>query len=246
MSGTALAAAPTVEPTRDEFIERNLPLVAYVVNRMSASFLSGIMDREDALGYGAKGLIQAVDSFDASRGVAFSSFASLRIRGAIIDAARELDLLPRSLRRKIRDVESANQELANSLGRWPTVKEVSLRTGLPIHDVHAFMDQRGSRIVSLEQSATSHDESYEWEVEDHDEAIDPAAVTDRKAMLKLLGEAMDNLAPRDREVIQLRYFKEMPFRSIGKTLNISESRVCQIHVRIISSLRKRIQDSIAA
>ncbi len=246
MSGPVLVSAPPTQPTRDQLIERNLPLVAYVVNRMSASFLSGIMEREDALGFGAKGLIQAVDSYDVSRGVAFSSFASLRIRGAIIDAARELDILPRSLRRKIRDVESANQELANSLGRWPTVKEVSLRTGLPIHDVHALMDQRGARVVSLEQSATSHDESYEWEVEDHDEAIDPAAVTDRKAMLKLLGEAMDHLAPRDREVIQLRYFKNMPFRSIGKTLNISESRVCQIHVRIIGSLRKRIQDSIAA
>ncbi|HEX5369368.1 MAG TPA: sigma-70 family RNA polymerase sigma factor [Dehalococcoidia bacterium] len=246
MSEPVSGDPPSSQPCRDELIERNLPLVAYVVNRMSASFLSGIMEREDALAYGAKGLIQAVDSYDVSRGVAFSSFASLRIRGAIIDAARELDLLPRSLRRKIRDVESANQELANSLGRWPTVKEVSLRTGLPIHDVHGLMDQRGARVVSLEQSATSHDESYEWEVEDHDEAIDPAAVTDRKAMLKLLGEAMENLPPRDREVIQLRYFKDMPFRSIGKTLNISESRVCQIHVRIITSLRKRIQESIAA
>jgi RNA polymerase sigma factor for flagellar operon FliA len=243
MSGPATAAA---RPSREQLIEQNLPLVNYVVNRMSASFLAGIMDREDAIGYGAKGLIQAVDSFDPSRGVAFSSFASLRIRGAIIDAARELDILPRSLRRKIRDVETANQELANSLGRWPTVKEVALRTSLPIHDVHALMDQRGTRVISLEQTATSHDETYEWEVEDHDETVDPAAVSDRKAMLKLLGEAMDGLAPRDREVIQLRYFNNMPFRSIGKTLNISESRVCQIHVRIISSLRKHLHDSIAA
>jgi RNA polymerase sigma factor (sigma-70 family) len=109
---------------------------------MSEFLGSGVMDREDAIGYGSKGLIAAVDNFDASKGTSFASYAIMRIRGAIIDAAREMDILPRSQRRRMREVEGANMELANQLGRWPTVKELAMKTGLSIEEVKALQDQR--------------------------------------------------------------------------------------------------------
>jgi RNA polymerase sigma factor FliA len=226
-------------PSREQLIESHLPLVTFVVSRMAASFLAGIMEREDAIGYGIKGLIQAVDNYDPARGVAFGTYATVRIRGAIIDAAREQDILPRSLRGKIRQVESANLELANALGRWPTVTEVAARTGLAVSEVHSLLNQRGARVVSLEQSMTNPDSSFEWEAEDDDDSVDPAAVTDRKATLELLTDAMSTMAPRDRQIIHMRYGEGMSFSAIGKELAISESRVCQIHVRIIGSLRKQ-------
>src|SRR3990172_7836115 len=103
-------------------IVQNLPLVAFVVGKMSDESGNSIIDREDAMAYGVEGLIQAVDNYDPERGTTFASFAIRRIRGSVLDAIRRLDILPRSLRKSAREVERANLELATMLGRWPTLK----------------------------------------------------------------------------------------------------------------------------
>ncbi|MCH8902166.1 MAG: sigma-70 family RNA polymerase sigma factor, partial [Chloroflexi bacterium] len=106
---------------RDEMILKNKPLVTLVVNRLSTDRIRTLgLDRDDALGYGVEGLIQAVDSFDPSRGTTFASFAVQRIRGSILDAIRREDPLPRLLRRNARRIDQTAQELAGPLGRWPT------------------------------------------------------------------------------------------------------------------------------
>src|SRR3990172_11423985 len=112
---------------RGEMILKHMPLVAFVVNRLSTDRNRTLgLDREDAMSYGIEGLIQAVDNFDTGRGTSFASFAVRRIRGSILDAVRRQDPLPRSLRRSTRQVDQAAQELAAQLGRWPTQKELAV------------------------------------------------------------------------------------------------------------------------
>ncbi len=121
-----------MEAGREEMIVRNLPLVSFVVGKMSGENGNSALDREDAVAYGVEGLIQAVDSFDPTRGVTFASFAIRRIRGSILDAIRRLDVLPRSLRKGARELERATMELAVQLSRWPTQRELAVKLGLPL------------------------------------------------------------------------------------------------------------------
>ena len=229
------------EQTREDLIERHLPLVTFTLNRMSEFLGSGVMEREDAFSCGVKGLISAVDNYDPSRGTTFSTYAVLRIRGAIIDAARARDILPRTQRQRIRELDQVNQDLAAQLGRWPTVKELSLKTGLSIDEVRRIQAQRGLHVVSLEQATSSRDEDYDWQIEDPDESIDPAHVADRKAVSKLLSTAMNTLESRERQILHLLYNEGLPLKDIGKHLSISESRVSQIHRRILERLRAQLR-----
>ena len=119
----------TPQHSREQLIERYMGLVPFTVGRMTEFLGSGVMEREDAIGYGVNGLISAVDKYDSTKGAALSTYAVLRIRGAIMDAARAMDILPRTQRRRIREVEQTTWDLTTQLGRWPTVKELSLKMG---------------------------------------------------------------------------------------------------------------------
>lgn len=234
---------------REQMIIQNLPLVAFVVGKMSDEAGSSPIDREDALAYGVEGLIQAVDSYDPQRGTTFASFAIRRIRGSILDAVRRMDILPRSLRKSAREVERANLELAAMLGRWPTIKELALKLRMPIDQVRQITAHSGSRLVSLEKmmgEANGEGNSTPWEAHDPDELADPAAAADKKAAMQLLGEALRSLSSRDRKIVQLRYGRSLPFHEIGRQMNLSESRVCQLHKRILSSLQKRLKHELDA
>ncbi len=229
---------------RDEMILQNQRLVGFVVNRMSAnsSRILGL-DREDAMSYGVEGLIQAVDSFDPARGTSFASFAVRRIRGAILDAIRRADPLPRSLRRSTRQVDQAAQELAAQLGRWPTRKELALKLGTSIDTVHEIQRHTASRFVSLEhvlQERNGSGGSFGLEPVDTDERADPAQATEQRAALALLQQAVRRLNDRDRAILHFRYSEARPFHEVGKLLGLSESRVCQLHKRILRDLRQQL------
>ena len=229
---------------RDEMILRHLRLVAFVVNRLSSNGNRILgLDREDAMGYGVEGLIQAVDAFDATRGTSFASFAVRRIRGAILDAIRRQDPLPRSLRRSTRQVDQAAQELAVQLGRWPTRNELALRLGTSIEAVQEIQQHAASRFVSLEhvlQERTNDGGSFRFEPADADERGDPAAATEHRASLSLLQRAVDRLSERDKAILHLRYSESRPFHEVGQRLGLSESRVCQLHKRILRQLRQQL------
>ena len=234
--------------TREEMIVRNLPLVTFIVGKMADESGASPLDREDAIAYGTEGLIQAVDNFDPTRGVTFASYAIRRVRGSILDAIRRNDLLPRSLRKSTRELEKVNLELANMLGRWPTVKELAIKLAMPLEQVRSLIGHGGSRVVSLERMMGdgAHEGATPWEAADPDELPDPAMAVDRKAASQLLGQALSSLSFRDREIVRLRYGKAMPFHEIGKRMNLSESRVCQLHKRILSGLNKRLRKDMEA
>jgi RNA polymerase sigma factor FliA len=236
-----------ISSNREEMIVQNMPLVAFVVNKMADESGSSTVDREDAIAYGTEGLIQAVDNFDPTRGTTFASFAIRRIRGSILDANRRMDVLPRSLRKSTRELDNARMELASMLGRWPTHKELSLKVAMPIDQVRSILGHSGARVVSLEKMMGDPEEgSRQWEMADPDEFPDPAMAVDRKAAMQLLGSALNALPTRDREIVKMRYFKAMPFHEIGEKMNLSESRVCQLHKRILSSLNKQLKKDMGA
>jgi RNA polymerase sigma factor for flagellar operon FliA len=229
--------------SREDMIVRNLPLVSFVAAKMADESGASPIDREDAIAYGTEGLIQAVDNYDPDRGTTFASYAIRRIRGAILDAIRRNDLLPRSLRRTRRQVETANLELAHLLGRWPTHKELALNLAMPLDQVRSIMELGGSRLISLEKMMGDGytDGTKAWEAADPDAFPDPATSVDRKAVMQLLGSALISLSHRDKKIVMLRYVKAMPFHEIGKIMNLSESRVCQLHKRILSGLNKQMK-----
>jgi RNA polymerase sigma factor for flagellar operon FliA len=229
-------------------IMRHMPLVAFVVSRMSTDNQKTLgLDREDALAYGIEGLIQAVDAFDETRGVSFASFAVRRIRGSILDAIRKMDPLPRSLRKSTREVEQASQELAAALGRWPTQREIALRLGIPLDQLDDIQRHASSKFISLEHALQDRggDSAPSFDPVDEDESGDPARAADHSASLAMLDDAVRHLNPRDRAILRLRYAESKPFHEIGQMMGLSESRVCQLHKRILSTLRRRINAQLA-
>ncbi|HEY7269080.1 MAG TPA: FliA/WhiG family RNA polymerase sigma factor [Dehalococcoidia bacterium] len=233
---------------REEMIVRNLPLVSFVVGKMSGENGSSAMDREDAVAYGIEGLIQAVDSYDPTRGTTFASFAIRRIRGSILDAIRRMDVLPRSLRKGARELEKATMDLAAQLGRWPSQRELAMKLGMPLGDLQRLVGHSSSRVVSLERimGEKTSEGASPWEASDPDEYADPAAAADRKASMMLLDSALTSLPARDRAILQLRYGRGMAFHEIGAIMELSESRVCQLHKRILSSLKGKLKVDLAA
>jgi RNA polymerase sigma factor for flagellar operon FliA len=223
-------------------ISQHLRLVSYVVGKMAIEKGAGPIDREEAIAFGVEGLIQAVDHFDPDRGAAFTTYAVQRIRGSILDAIRRMDMLPRSLRKSIRDVERANLDLSSLYGRWPTAKEIAMRLSLPIEDVVEIMGHAGSHLVSLDELKTNDafEDSTPWEAADEHEFSDPAEAVDHKALLELMDLALSSLPQRDQQVIEMRYKRGLSFRDIGDFLGLSESRVCQLHRRILEQLRERL------
>jgi RNA polymerase sigma factor for flagellar operon FliA len=228
--------------SRDEMILKNKPLVTLVVNRLSTDRIRTLgLERDDAIGYGVEGLIQAVDSFDSSRGTTFASFAVQRIRGSILDAIRREDPLPRLLRRNARQIDQAAQELAGPLGRWPTRKEIAMRLGITPEEVHETQKHAASRFISLDNIIDDRSRdggSASWDPADADDRDDPGVVAERRASLALLGHALEQLAERDRELLRLRYGESRPFHEVGRILGLSESRACQIHKRVLAQLRR--------
>lgn len=231
---------------RDETIIQNMPLVAFVVNRLSTDRSRTLgLEREDAMSYGVEGLIQAVDGFDPERGTSFASFAVRRIRGSVLDAVRRHDPLPRSLRRSTRQVEQAAQALATQLGRWPTNKELAMKLGVTPREVQEIQRHAASRFVSLEhllQEGPGESARQRWDPVDSDDRDDPTNAMERGTALHRLSEAVGELSERDRAILQLRYAESRPFHEVGRRLGLSESRVCQLHKRILRQLRRQLAD----
>jgi len=232
---------------RDAMILRHMPLVAFVVGRMSSETgHSNGLDRDDAMGYGIEGLIQAVDNYDPERGASFASFAVRRIRGAVLDAVRKQDPLPRSLRRSTRELEQVSQELACQLKRWPTTKEIAVRLGISQDELQTLRSRASSRIVSLEQCLEDRHENsgLTWDPADDDEFGNPAAATEYRATVRLLQDALGILAPRERAILYMRYGQCMAFHEIGGLMGLSESRICQLHKKILAALRHHLRPAL--
>lgn len=223
---------------REELILSHLPLVKATVRRMVSS-LASHAEMDDLESAGLFGLIDAVEKFNPSMGKEFSVYASYRIRGAILDELRAMDWVPRSLREKARQVESAYNHLEQKLGRTPTDEELAGAMKLPLSKLHALMGEvSGLLCLSLEELLTSEEENlYLSPISTASTPESPLESSSWEELRDLLARAIDSLSDQEKTVITLYYYEELTLKEIGQVLSISESRVCQIHARAILHLR---------
>jgi RNA polymerase sigma factor for flagellar operon FliA len=245
-TATALTAQSSViPPDRDAAIEQYAPLVKYVVGRLAIG-LPAILDYEDILSYGTIGLIEALDRYDDSKGVKFETYAISRIRGSIIDALRALDRLPRSVRQKAKRLELVTVELTRSLGREPTEDELATAMGMTQAQYSKTLVDSSWVTVSLD-GLLSRDDGNDspTEVPADDGGDDFTQRLEKRQLLESLTGAVKSLPEREWLIVSLYYKDEMTMKEIARILEISESRVCQLHGRALSRLRARLAQEAA-
>lgn len=187
------------------------------------------------------GLIDAVERFDPERSPRFESYAAARIRGAILDELRAQDWVPRSVRGRVRELERAQERLESRLQRAATDAELAEELGLPVQEVRAF--GRQVQLVSVE--ALDESSGGVSELFADDAAPDPMAVVQATETLRQLAFAVAQLEERDRDVVRLYYLENRTLAEIGRLLGVTESRVCQLHTRLVGRLRGRLEELAA-
>lgn len=224
---------------RDDGARRQLadlyyPLVKHVAGTFRAT-LSRRAELDDLEGYGAEGLLDAIDRYDPGRGIRFPTFAAHRIRGAIIDGLRSADWAPRSLRRRERDIAQNHAWLSSTQGRAPTEEEEAVALGISLDALRARKQQIASaRIASMEER-TGPDRV--GAIEPADSSEEPLAVYLTNEMSEAVREALLRLDERERVVVTLSFDGGLTLAEIGQTLGVTESRACQIRARALSRLR---------
>jgi RNA polymerase sigma factor for flagellar operon FliA len=235
---------------RERIIVQYAPLVKYVVGRLAIN-LPTIIDSDDVISYGTIGLIDAVERFDPTRGIKFETYAIARIRGAIIDALRSLDASPRTARQRAREIEAALVELEAKLKRPPHDEEVAKHLGMEVDKYREACVRTNVTTLSLDGLLSTDDDEggggglKAFAFEDRD-SPDPVSATERRELEVALVGAVKNLPERERLVLSLYYYEELTMKEISKVMEISESRVCQLHAQAVLRLRATLRSHQAA
>lgn len=223
---------------KNKLIENYVPLVKFVAGRLNI-YLGNNVDYDDLLGYGYFGLIDAIDKYDLEKGVKFETYASLRIRGAILDNIRKIDWVPRSIRQKQKDLERAYLKIEADKGRPGNDEEVAKELGLNKKEFNKLLsDTNISSLISLEDFLDQHN-GHHVNLTDR-VAYQPEAVAEKKEIYKILGEFIDLLPEKECLVITLYYYEELTLKEISMILGVSESRVSQLHSKALSRLRTKM------
>lgn len=235
---SARFVAAYTEHDRDNLITSHLPKVKYIADRMAAK-LPASVERDDLYGAGVIGLIDAVERFDATRGIAFTTFAEMRVRGAILDNLRSLDWASRGTRRKAREVQEAYSQVEQEKGETATEEEVAERMQIPISELReTLQDLRGLNITDLDER---EEETGLTMLETIcDRAASPLEQFEETDRRKRLAAAIENLPERERQVVALYYVEELNMKEIGAVLEITESRVSQLKSQAVVRLRSAL------
>lgn len=233
---------------RQALLAQHVGLVHHVARQL-ARRLSTEALLDELVGAGALGLVQAVDSFDLRRGLAFSTYAVPRIRGAMLDELRRMDHVPRSVRRRTRDVARARQHLAGALRRAPTEAEVSRYLAVPGVVLRQWeLDAEGAVITSLDQPmrapVAGHATLGEAITDDRVVPVDDTLTRD--AELALVREAIEELKEQERTVLALNFFEELKLQEIATVLGLSVCRISQIRTAALAKLRLKLSGLRAA
>ena len=224
---------------KEELILKYAPLVKFVAGRIGIYF-GGNVDYEDLVSYGIFGLIDAIDKFDLDKGVKFRTYASLRIRGAIIDSVRNLDWIPRSLRQKSKELEKLYSELENELGRSATDEDMARKLGISTEEFGKMInDINISSLVSLDEY---FEQNYDHGISPKDMGKDtqPEGFAEKNEIKNILGKSIDMLPEKEKMVITLYYYEELTLKEISVIMNVSESRISQLHTKAIMRLKGKL------
>lgn len=221
---------------KEKLIIEYAQLVKFVAGRLSM-YLGSNVEFEDLCGYGAFGLIDAIDKFDYEKGVKFETYASLRIRGAILDNIRKMDWIPRSVRKKQKTIDTAIMKLESELGRPATDEEISKELNISIDEYYKWYSQTNSlALASLEEYVEVGGETHVEPIANGSYA-QPDEVVEKEALRDLLKEAIDNLLEKEKQVIVFYYFEELTLKEISSIMGVSESRISQLHTKALNKMK---------
>ena len=232
-----MAIASALE-INEEIVKIYIPLVKYIASRVIIG-KSKYIEYEDLVGYGMLGLMDALGKFDESKGMKFSTYASIRIKGAMIDQIRKDSPISKGAMDKLNRYNNAVEKLQRDLLREPSNAEIAKEMGLSYSDLSEIENYINYiSIVSLEDLIFSDEDDFPLigTIED-DKSPSPEKSYEEKEQLEFLAKAIELLKDKDRQVLNLYYHERLTLKEIGKILNVSESRVCQLHSRAIIHLR---------
>lgn len=242
---TEYKTAPT-EDIRNVLVERYLPLVRYVAERL-ATTLPSFVEVDDLASMGIFGLLDAIERFDPNLGVKFKTYAMNRIRGSILDELRSLDWVPRLVRIKASKIEKCCQELQREFGREPTFYEMSQRLGMGFDEYHSMIEgASATAIISLSEEWTDQEDNHGNRKIDLIEDPNPSGMPLHEVQLRNIREVIaHHLSEKERIIVTLYYYEGLSMKEIARVLNLTESRICQIHGKVVERLKEQLERSKA-
>lgn len=224
---------------REKLVLQSVPLVHYLLARMGITQERG-SDYEDLAHQGLMGLIEAVDRFDPKFNTRFSTYASLRIRGKILDYLRTADWMPRTARKRSRMIQKTVSTLWTQNSHEPTEEEIAAHLGINVEEVQQGLADSNRILVSLDMMMDGGDQNQDGSIYERfndEKQTNPSEVFEKVSLIEEMSDAIHNLSEREQVVLSLYYNDGLTFKEIGKVLDITESRVCQLHARVILSLK---------
>lgn len=234
---------------REQLILHYAPLVTSVASRVGMK-LPSTVEHADLVSYGMFGLIDAIEKFELDREIKFETYATSRIRGAILDELRASDWVPRSVRSKARAVDRAHAELEGTLHRAPTDTEIAEHMQIPASELRSIRHLVSTvNLVALDEVFGASEQLEpvgHLDVAQGSRATDPARSFESKETKFLLSQAMDQLGEREKIMLVLYYYEGMTLAEIGKVLGVTESRISQMHTAAMGRLREKLSRSEGA
>ena len=228
---------------RDFFVMKYSPLVKYVAGKVSMGMPQSI-EFDDLVSYGTFGLIDAISKYDPDRGIKFKTYAMTRVRGAIFDELRSIDWIPRSIRQAAKKIEQAIAELENKLGRTVEDDDIAHELGISLDEFQTTLNKvSGTSMLSLNDIWFLGDDSDELSILETLEAPDnmnPDVLIEKEEIKEFIVDAIKKLPDKERKVIVLYYYEDLTLKEIGQVLEVTESRVSQLHTKAIMRLRGRL------
>ncbi len=228
--------------SRDALIVQYIYLIRYVVGRVKVT-LPATISVEDIAGYGVEGLINAIERYSPQKNTRFETYALIRIRGAILDRIRAQDFLPRSVRQKIKILKEAQEYLKQELGRMPTTKEIAEHVEMDADKVNQLLSEDVTMTSIYEKKGSSEDSVEIIDTIQDTTKLNPQENAEEKNVKQELERALKRLPERERMIMVLYYQENMTLKEIGETINMSESRVCQLHAQSIMKLKNILSEN---
>ncbi|WP_303742850.1 FliA/WhiG family RNA polymerase sigma factor [uncultured Duncaniella sp.] len=228
---------------REKLILEYAPLVKVVAGRLSM-YLGYNVEYEDLVSYGIFGLIDAIDKFDRNKEVKFETYASLRIRGAILDQIRKMDWIPRTVRQRQKQIDTAMKDLEQRNGRPATDAELAAYMGISEDEFLDWQNQvKADNIISLnEYVEQGNDISSEKSISSGFDT--PESVIEKSELKKMLEESLELLTDKEKKVILLYYYEELTLKEISRVLEVSESRISQLHTKALQKMKTKMGNYI--
>jgi RNA polymerase sigma factor for flagellar operon FliA len=228
---------------RDELILKYSPLIKYIAGRLAMRLPPNI-SQDDLIGSGVIGLMDAIEKFDSSKKIRFKTYAEFRIRGAILDELRSLDWVPRSIRKKITELEKTYEYLEKDLNRPPKDKEVAEALGISIEKFYKLLDKTKNvtflDVETIRRRISDNNEKDLFDLIADDSEINPFALLNKTEIKEILIKAITALPEKEKIVISLYYYEDLTMREIGEIMGYTESRISQMHTKAMLRLRVRL------